>query len=169
MATALLDAGFAPVAVYQRMINEALPIRRTSGSPEYASFADSAQIHQQLFEIFNQHTDHLPTEATLRALIAQRQVVVARRGADVRGCIIFRIHGRRVNYNHLYNLDTQGMNFLVLQSSFYGELFRRNIRAGFLWVHQANAGVIRMHQALGWRFDGLQDHFFLKSPLANAN
>ncbi len=80
----------------------------------------------------------------------------------LRGCIVFQLQGKRVNFNHFCNQSDDPLDSLYLLENFYGLMSQRGVRAGFLWVNEANVRVVRLHRAFGWQFDGLQDHFYLK-------
>ena len=40
---------------------------------------------------------------------------------------------------------------------------QRGIRAGFLWINQANNRLAALYRAAGPRFDGLQDYFYFRA------
>ena len=68
-----------------------------------------------------------------------------------------------MNYNYIYNLSRNGLDFLRLQNNFYGVMHQRGIRAGFLWINQTETRLAALHESMGWRFDGLKDYFYLRS------
>jgi hypothetical protein len=150
------------MALFQRMTHNKLPSRPLNASLAYATPEDAGQIHQDLFRTFNKFTDHLPDMNRLLEYIAKQFILVNRKGGRVLGAVIFQILGRQVNFNYFYNSSPEALDALRLQSNFYGLMHQRGIRSGFLWVNSTNQGVIRMHQAFGWRFDGLKDCFYLK-------
>jgi len=156
------NSGFKNIAVYRRMTNLTLPRRPISSSIVYADQSDFEQIYQDLFEIFNKFTDHLPTRKRLLAYINNRQVILNRREGRILGAVIFQLLGRQVNYNYLYNRNNNSLALLMLQADFYAIMTEKGVRSGFLWVNATNSGVIRMQESLGWKFDGLQDHLYLK-------
>jgi hypothetical protein len=129
---------------------------------EYATPDDLDQLHADLFRVFNKYTDHLPTKDRLLGYIVNHQVIVNRRNCRILGAVCFQLQGLRVNYNYLYNLSGDGIDFLRLQNNFYGVMHQRGIRAGFLWINQTNTLLAALHQSMGWRFHGLQDYFYLR-------
>ena len=155
-------SGFENIAIYRRMTNLKLPRRPVSASIQYAGQSDVEMIRRGLFEIFNKYTDHLPTQERLLTYINNRQVLVDRREGEILGVLIFQMHGKQVNCNYLYNRSADGLALLMMQSNFYGLMNEKGVRSGFLWVNSTNFGVSRMQESLGWKFDGLQDHFYLK-------
>ena len=164
LAAPIRASGFEPIARYQRMTCDRLRHGRPGESLELAGAGDVDELHAALFAIFNPYTDHLPTKAQLAETIAARQVILNRQADGIRGAIVFQVAGRRVNFNHLFNRSESSLDLLRLLSHFYGVAAERGLQSGFLWVNSANEGVIRLHRSFGWRFDGLQDHFFLRRP-----
>jgi hypothetical protein len=160
---ALEQGGFRPLATYGRMETYALPRQRPNPALEYAVPADADQLHQDLFRAFNKYTDHLPTRSCLLDYIKKDQVIVKRRNGRIVGAVCFQLHGLKVNYNYIYSLSGHGLDFLQLQNNFYGVMNQRGIRAGFLWINQANDRLAGLYRATGWRFDGLQDYFYFRA------
>jgi hypothetical protein len=163
IAAAFHQSGFNPIATYRRMISYQLPPQRPNPALEYATTADVQQLYEGLFQTFNKYTDHLPTKDRLHGYIENQWVIVNRDAGQIRGAVCFQLEGPRVNYNYIYNLSGNGLDFLRLQNNFYGVMNQRGIRAGFLWIDQSNTRLVSVYQSTGWRFDGLQDHFFLRS------
>lgn len=156
------NSGFEYIALFKRMINNNLRACSTNDALQFAEPGDMESVYRGLLKFLNKHTDHFPTRRRLGELIAARQVLVNRREGEVQGCIIFRIQGKVVNFNYLYNFSANSLDALTLQMNFYGLMHERGIRSGFLWVNAANQGVIKMDQNFGWKFDGLRNHFLLK-------
>ena len=94
---------------------------------------------------------------------SNKQVIVKRQAGQIIGAVCFQLHGLKVNYNYIYSLSGDGLDFLELQNNFYGVMNQRGIRAGFLWVYQANNRLATLYRAAGWRFDGLQDYFYFRA------
>ena len=163
VATAFDQGGFHPIATYGRMETYQLPQQRPNPALEYAVPADADHIRQDLFRAFNKYTDHLPTKTRLLDYIKNQQVIVKRQIGQIVGAVCFQLHGLKVNYNYIYSLSGNGLDFLQLQNNFYGVMNQRGIRAGFLWINQANKRLADFYQATGWRFDGLQDHFYFRA------
>ena len=162
---AFQQSGFNPIATYRRMLNYQLPRQQPNPALEYATAGDIDQLHEHFFQVFNKYTDHLPTKDRLLGYIINHQVIVNRRSCRILGAVCFRLQGRRVNYNYLYNLSGDAIDFLRLQNNFYGVMHQRGIHAGFLWINQTNTLLAALHQSLGWRFDGLQDYFYLRCSM----
>jgi hypothetical protein len=74
-------------------------------------------------------------------------------------CVKF--HVLKVTYNCIYSLSGDSLDFLQLQISFYWVMNQRGIRAGLLWINQANKRLATSYRAAGWKIDGPQDYFFL--------
>jgi len=163
VATAFEQVGFLPIATYGRMETYQLPRQRPNPALEYAVPADADQLHEDLFRAFNKYTDHLPTKSRLLDYIKNEQVIIKRRNGQIIGAVCFQLHGLKVNYNYIYSLSGDGLDFLELQNNFYGVMNQRGIRAGFLWINQANNRLAALYRAAGWRFDGLQDYFYFRA------
>jgi hypothetical protein len=163
VATAFEQGGFLPIATYGRMETYQLPQQRPNPALEYAVPPDADQVHEDLFRAFNKYTDHLPTKSRLLDYIKNEQVIVKRRRGQIIGAVCFQLHGLKVNYNYIYSLSGDGLDFLQLQNNFYGVMNQRGIRAGFLWINQANNRLAALYRAAGWRFDGLQDYFYFRA------
>jgi len=165
VAAAFQQTGFNPIAIYRRMETYRLPVQRPNPALEYATAADVDQVHEDLFRTFNKYTDHLPTKDRLLGYVENQQVIVNRQVGRILGAVCFQLRGPRVNYNYLYNLSPNALDFLRLQNNFYGLMHQRGIRAGFLWVDETNTRLAALHQSMGWCFDGLRDYFYLRSSV----
>jgi hypothetical protein len=165
IAAAFKRCAFNPIATYRRMITYRLPAQRPNPALEYAIAADVDELYQDLFQTFNKYTDHLPTKNRLQDYIANQWVIVNRQAGRIVGAVCFQLQGPRVNYNYLYNLTNNGLDFLRLQNNFYGVLHQRGVRRGFLWVNETNTRLAALHESMGWRFDGVQDYFYLRSSV----
>jgi hypothetical protein len=163
VATAFEQGGFLPIATYGRMETHRLPRQQPNLALEYAVPADADQLHQDFFRAFNKYTDHLPTKSRLLDYIKNKQVILNRRAGKILGAVCFQLHGLKVNYNYIYSLSGNGLDFLQLQNNFYGVMNQRGIRAGFLWINEANNRLAALYRAAGWRFDGLQDYFYFRA------
>jgi hypothetical protein len=163
VATAFEQGGFLPIATYGRMEIYRLPQQRPNLALEYAVPADADQLHEDLFRAFNKYTNHLPTKSRLLDYIKNKQVIVKRQVGQIIGAVCFQLHGLKVNYNYIYSLSGDGLDFLQLQNNFYGVMNQRGIRAGFLWINEANNRLAALYRAAGWRFDGLQDYFYFRA------
>ena len=165
IAAAFHQSGFNPIATYRRMITYRLPPQRPNPALEYAIAADVDQIYEDLFQTFNKYTDHLPTKDRLHSYVVNQWVIVNRQAGRILGAVCFQLPGPRVNYNYLYNFSRNALDFLRLQNNFYGVMHQRGIHAGFLWINQTDTRLAALHESMGWRFDGLQDYFFLRSSV----
>jgi hypothetical protein len=165
IAAAFQQSGFKPIATYRRMITYRLPPQRPNLALEYAIAADVDQVHEALFQTFDKYTDHLPTKNRLHDYVLNQWVIVNRQAGRILGAVCFQLEGAKVNYNYLYNSSDSALDFLRLQNNFYGVMHQRGIRRGFLWTDQTNTRVAALHESMGWRFDGLQDYFYLRSSL----
>jgi hypothetical protein len=162
VATAFEQSGFLPIATYGRMETYQLPQQQPNPTLQYAVPADADQLHRDLFRAFNKHTDHLPTKSRLLDYIKNKQVILKRQAGQIIGAVCFQLHGLKVNYNYIYSLSGDGLDFLQLQNNFYGVMNQRGIRAGFLWINQTDTRLAALHESMGWHFDGLQDYFYLR-------
>jgi hypothetical protein len=165
MAAAFQLSGFKPIATYRRMITYKLPAHGPNAALRYATGADVDKLHQALFQTFNKYTDHLPTKDLLHRYVENEWVIVNRRAGRILGVVCFQLKGPRVNYNYLYNLSGNPLDFLQLQHNFYGTMHQRGIHSGFLWINQTDTRVAALHESMGWHFDGLKDHFYLRSSV----
>jgi hypothetical protein len=162
VAAAFEQGGFLPIAAYGRMETYQLPRQLPNPALDYAVASDADQLHKDLFRAFNKYTDHLPTKTRLLEYIKKGQVIVSRRDGQIVGALCFQLQGLKVNYNYIYAFSGNSLDFLQLQNNFYGVMNQCGIRAGFLWINQANTRLAALYQATGWQFDGLQDHFYFR-------
>jgi hypothetical protein len=163
IAAAFQRTGFNPIATYRRMISYDLPAHRPNAALQYATVADVDQLYERLFESFNKHTDHLPTKDRLQRYVQNEWVIVTRDADRIPGAVCFQLEGPRVNYNYVYNLTGNAVDFLRLQNNFYGVMHERGIHAGFLWINETEPRLAAVHHSNGWQFDGLKDYFYLRS------
>jgi hypothetical protein len=165
IAAAFQQSGFNLIATYRRMISYQLPPQRPNPALEYAVAADVDQLYVDLFQTFNKYTAHLPTKNRLQRYVENQWVIVNRQAGRLLGAVCFQLEGPRVNYNYIYNLSGNALDFLQLQNNFYGVMHQRGIRAGFLWTKQTDTRLAAVHESMGWRFDGLKDYFYLRSSV----
>jgi hypothetical protein len=163
VAHAFQQSGFNPIATYRRMITYRLPPQRPNPALEYAIDADVDQLYEHLFQTFNKYTAHLPTKNRLRQYVENKWVIVNRQAGRVLGAVCFQLEGPRVNYNYIYSISGNALDFLRLQNNFYGVMHQRGINAGFLWINQTETRLSALHQSMGWHFDGLNDYFYLRA------
>jgi hypothetical protein len=163
IAGAFQRCGFSPIATYRRMITYQLPPQRPNPALGYAIAADVEQLYEGLFQTFNKYTDHLPTKNRLHGYVENQWVIVNRQAGRILGAVCFQLEGPRVNYNYLYNLSGNALDFLRLQNNFYGVMHQHGIHAGFLWINQTETRLAALHESMGWHFDGLNDYFYLRS------
>ncbi len=156
-------AGFSLIARYRRMITYQLPPQTPNASLKFASTDDVDEVYEGLLHAFNKYTDHLPTKDRLRRYIENEWVIVNRNSDRIAGAVCFQLEGPRVNYNYIYNVTGNALDFLRLQNNFYGIMHQRGIHAGFLWINESENRLAKLHQSLGWQFDGLKDHFYFRS------
>ena len=166
IAAAFQRSGFNPIATYRRMITYRLPRQRPNPALEYATVADVDQVHEALFQTFDKYTDHLPTKNRLHDYVLNQWIIVNRQAGRIFGALCFQLDGPQVNYNYLYNSSGNPLDLLQLQNNFYGVMYQRGVRRGFLWTNQTNTRVAAMHELMGWRFDGLQDYFYFRSSVS---
>jgi hypothetical protein len=162
IALSFEGAGFNWIATYQRMTSYCLPKQRPSPAVEYAVASDVDQLFQDLFERFNKYTDHLPTRQRLDQYVHNRQVIVNRRDSRILGAVCFQVRGSWVNYNYVYSISGNSLDFLRLQQDFYGVVQERGFRAGFLWINEKNKPLAALHEARGWQYDTLRDFFYFR-------
>jgi len=158
----LVKSGFRQIALYRRMDNPALRVVRTAKSVPFATAEDLDEIYEDALRVFDKYTDHLPTKPALSESIGRRQVILNRQAGRIRGWILFQLLTRKVNFHQLYNASESSLDVLALLLNFYGLMHEQGIRSGILWVNTAKTDVIRLHQNFGWRFDGLEDYFYLR-------
>ena len=156
-------SGFNLIASYRRMITYQLPAQTPNATLKFATSDDVDQVYEGLLRAFNKYTDHLPTKDRLRRYVENEWVIVNRNSDRITGAVCFQLEGPRVNYNYIYNLTRNSLDFLRLQNNFYGIMHQRGIHAGFLWIHESENRLAKLHQSLGWQFDGLKDHFYFRS------
>src|SRR5438034_188193 len=165
IAAAFKRSGFNPIATYRRMITYRSPPQQPNSALEYAIAADVDKIYEELFQTFNKYTDHLPTKDRLHSYVVNQWVIVNRQADRILGAVCFQLKGPRVNYNYVYSISGNAVDFLRLQNNFYGVMHQRGIHAGFLWINQTETRLAALHESMGWRFDGLKDYFYLRSAV----
>lgn len=162
LCSVFLEAGFYENAHYQRMVNLKLPVRRTRTEPEFSRVDETESLMRLLNETFNPMTDHLPELERLRDIVAAEQAIVIRTDGQITGALVFQQRGKQVNFNFLVNRSGNTLDLLSMQNSFYQAMAARGVTSGFLWVDKRNTGVIKLHQAFGWKFDNLNDWFYIR-------
>jgi hypothetical protein len=159
---AFRDAGFTDHAVFVRLTNYHFKTFEVGGPVVYAETADLDQLWESLHKQFDKYTDYFPSEATLLALIANKEVIVNKEAGAVVGYIIFRVRGHNVNFNYFYNKSRDPRDSLMLLHNFYAILHERRVRSGFQWNNVQNTRVRNLHRQFGWKEDGMKDLFFVK-------
>ena len=156
ISAAFQQSGFRPIATYRRMITYRLPLQDRILPCNTHSLLTSTSS-RGLFKTFNKYTDHLPTKSRLHRYVENQWVIVDRDAGRILGAVCFQLKGPRVNYNYLYNLSGNGLDFLRLQNNFYGVMHQRECSAGFLWINETENRLAAVHKSMGWRLDGLKD------------
>jgi hypothetical protein len=162
LCAAFSTAGFGEKAHYQRMKNSKLPLRKTRFEPDFAREDEIQALLDLLAGTFDPMTDHLPELEKLREIVAARQALVSRTEGQITGALVFQQPSSQVNFNFLVNRSGNTLDLVTLKNSFYHLMAQRSISSGFLWVDSRNTGVIKLHQAFGWKFDGLNDWFYTR-------
>jgi hypothetical protein len=92
-----------------------------------------------------------------------QQAMLKRRIGEMVVGVSFQLHSSKVNYNYVCSLSGHSFDFRKLQTNFYGVLNQRGFRAASLWINRARRGLAALYQATGWRFGGLQEHFYFRA------
>ncbi len=159
--TLFLESGFKNIALYKRIENKNLPVYYSNENFSFADIKELEFLYERLFNDFDKYTDHFPTFEKLKILIDNKQVIVVRDESKISGYIIYQIQGKKVHLNYWYNEGNQ-LNSLVLLINFYGLMNEKGIKSGFGWTNIKKQDVIKTHQKIGYKFDGLEDYIYLR-------
>lgn len=162
LCSTFLGKHFKEIAHYIRMSRNSFPAAFSSEEPEFAQPKELEQVMGLLRSTFNPMTDYLPSRELLDQLICTNHVIVRREANRISGLVVFQISGKRVNFNYLLNNGPKG-DGMLLKQSFFKCMAERGISSGFLWVDTRNAPALRIYEKTGWKPDGLNDWFFLRS------
>ena len=163
--SAMAAAGFRKAALYRRMSNNNLAARTAkAGSSIQRAREDEAEgLFEQLCQHFNVRLDRIPRRDEFVELVRRGQVLVHRQGEEIDGYNIYQLLGRRAHWNYWYiRPGTHRAVAFKLIEDMYSEMRDKGINAAFLWVEQHNLGVIEVHKRLGFEFDGLVTHVYVK-------
>ena len=152
-------SGFENIGQYNRYFNTNVKVRK-GACGEFATMDNLESIDNILKTHFSLYTDHLPTQKQLSVMIANHQVLVSRdENGEVKGTLIFTFQGKKCYYNAWIDFSGKGL-FLLYKA--YNIAVEHGIHYVYFWVNSINTEVIRLHQMMGAKFDGLVDYSFLK-------
>ncbi|MGG3836312.1 hypothetical protein ABEV00_04710 [Paenibacillus thiaminolyticus] len=155
-------SGFEQYRVYRRMVNRDFQKYELNDGVTYAKPGQAQEILELLKETFNPYTDYFPTVALLEQLIANKQVIINEEDGHCKGLFIYRREGIQYNFNYMVNKSINPILFVYALQNFYAHLKNAGLQHGYLWLDSNNVKVIRLHEKFGWKFDGLQDAFYIK-------
>jgi hypothetical protein len=155
-------SGFEQYRVYRRMVNRDFQKFELNDGITYAELGQAQEILELLKETFNPYTDYLPTAALLEQLIEDKQIIINEEDGRCKGLFIYRREGIKYNFNYMVNKSINPVSFMYSMQNFYAHLKNAGLQHGYLWVDSHNVKVIRLHEKFGWKFDGLQDAFYIK-------
>lgn len=156
----LKGSGFEDIGTYHRYYTTKVKFR-SSACGEYAVIEDIESIDHILKANFSLYTDHLPSLKQLREMISSKQVFVSRgTSGEVEGILIYTLQGRKCYINAWIDFSGKGL-FLLYKA--YNIAVEHGIQYVYFWVNSTNDSVIRLHQMMGAKHDGLIDYNFLKT------
>lgn len=158
---AFQDAGFTDHAVFVRLVNYELRVYEKNSRLQFAEPNDLKPLWYLLME-FDRYTDYFPKQAALLDLIKKRQVILNRKNGTIKGYIIFRVMGSKVNFNYFYNRSDDPRDSLMLLHNFYAILHERGIKSGVQWNNLKNVRVRELHRQFGWKEEATKAFFYLK-------
>ncbi|TDL48491.1 hypothetical protein E2R60_26700 [Paenibacillus dendritiformis] len=155
-------SGFGQYSIYRRMVNRDFQKFEPNEGITYAELGQVKEILELLKETFNPYTDYLPNAALLEQLIAEKQIIINEEDGRCKGLFIYRREGIKYNFNYMVNKSINPVSFMYSMQNFYAHLKNAGLQHGYLWVDSNNVKVIKLHEKFGWKFDGLQDAFYIK-------
>lgn len=153
------DAHFTKIGTYRRYYNMNIP-RIGKSALDYAIERDFHSIYNILYSKFSSITDRLPNCVEIKKMIASNQIIVNRDDAGkVSGLLIFTFEKNKCYLNAWIDVGGNGLSLLF---KIYGLVKERGIKYVYFWVNEDNTEVVKIHEALGAKFDGLIDYTFEK-------
>ncbi len=158
----LKSAGFEDYAIFVRLVTYELKEFDRNSRLSFGQPDDLETLWRMLHSNFDKFVDHFPSKATLLELIEKQQVILNRDQDSIKGYIIFRLQGSKVNFNYFFNRSDNFSDAMMLLHNFYAVLKERGVKSGFQWNNVKNVRVRQLHRQFGWKEDGMKDFFFIK-------
>lgn len=162
---ALSGAGFRQAALYRRMSNNNLSAHTAKAGTgiQRAREDEAGGLFEQLCQHFNVRLDRIPEREEFVELVRRGQVLVHRQGEDIDGYNIYQLLGRRAywNYWYIWPGTHRAVAFKLIEDMF-SEMRLKGINSAFTWIEKHNSAVMELHKRLGFDFDGLVTHVYVK-------
>lgn len=150
------------IGVYNRYFNTNIKARK-SAKGEFASVSDVHSIDNLLKSHFSIYTDYLPSVNQLTDMAQNNQIIASQNdNGEVVGVLIYTLEGKKCYLNAWIDISGNGL-FLLYKA--YNIAVENNIGYVYFWVNSTNYDVIRLHQMMGAKADGLVDYTFMKREL----
>lgn len=166
----LPDHLFKSYATYRRMICDDIVTDNDLdlAGVSIAGLSDAEILGGMLSDEFDPMTAHMLSPETLRARIANHDVVVMRTSNDISGLAVFDAANKKVGLLDyiIVNRDyrRQGVGRKLIN---YKWRYANNCKYYYLWVNAEKQGAIDFHESNGFRFDGVSDRIFAVSKTHN--
>lgn len=152
-------SGYKRIGHYKRLFNTNIKSRK-SALNTFAGQDDLIQIMILLQSHFSPYTDYIPNVEQLSTMISNNQIIADYdEEGKLCGILIYTIEGVKCYLNAWVDI---GSNGLFLLHKAYNIAYEKGIKVVYFWVNCENANVLRLHEMMGAKYDGLNDYTYKK-------
>ncbi len=131
---------------------------------EYADQKDLEETYEMLQTTFDFMSDHIPDKPELEFLIKNHNVLKISVQGKIAGTLLFEDAGVK-SYARALCVDPDfrgGAVGFSLLAKYFNQHDNDKIKLFYLWVHDENESVRKLHDRFGYQKDGLKDYIFRK-------
>ena len=154
---------FSPYRLYIRKIVKKTGEKyREMLTPILADIEDFEEIQQLLRNTFNEMSDHIPEPWELNGFLKEHKILKIVIQNEIAGVLIFDDIGTQ-SYARCLCVSPKFQNGFVgysLLARYFNDRLESGVKFYYLWVDSNNESVKKLHDAFGYREDGLKNYIF---------
>ena len=159
----LLDSGFEHYVTYSHYLNLTIPTmeKRETSTGTFAKPSELQQVFNLLYRNFSRYASHLPIKEELAKMIEENRVITDYdEDGKVCGVNIFTITGSTAYGNAWVDEGSRGLEIFF---DMFNIFIDKGVKRFVFWIRDGNKKVIKMHQLMGAKPDGLKDYTYVKN------
>ena len=131
-------------------------------TPVFADVDDFDEIQRMLLDSFDVMCDHIPLSDELKGFLNERKILKIVIQKEIAGVLIFDDIGAQ-SYARCLCVSSKFQNGFVgysLLAQYFNDRLESGVKFYYLWVDSNNESVKKLHDAFGYREDGLKNYIF---------
>jgi len=154
---------FKPYRLYVRkMAKKTEKKYREMLIPVFADVDDFDEIQRMLLGSFDVMCDHIPLSDELKGILKEQKILKIVIQNEIAGVLIFDDTGIQ-SYARCLCVSPKFQNGFVgysLLARYFNDRLESGVKFYYLWVDSGNESVKKLHDAFGYREDGLKNYIF---------